>query len=61
MPDERVEAFDVGALAVARAASGDTYLEFLRRDSMSAGLYVLCDGHGAPYRCRHELSLAPPA
>ena len=44
MPDEQVEAFDVGALAAARAASGDTYLEFLRRDSMSAGLYVLDAG-----------------
>jgi mannose-6-phosphate isomerase-like protein (cupin superfamily) len=41
MPEEQAEAFDAGALSAARAASGDTYLEFLRRDSMSAGLYVL--------------------
>jgi mannose-6-phosphate isomerase-like protein (cupin superfamily) len=44
MPDEQVEAFDVGALGAAQAASNDPYLEFLRRDSMSAGLYVLDAG-----------------
>src|SRR5262245_15913718 len=44
MPDEQAEAFDVGALGAAQAASGAEYLEFLRRGSMSAGLYVLDAG-----------------
>jgi mannose-6-phosphate isomerase-like protein (cupin superfamily) len=53
MPDEQVEAFEIGALGAAQAASNDPYLEFLRRDSMSAGLYVLDAGaldHQQPHQ-----------
>jgi mannose-6-phosphate isomerase-like protein (cupin superfamily) len=51
--DERpVEAFDVASLEAARAElqhrTGELYLEFLRRDSMSCGLYVLEAGGADP-------------
>ena len=36
--------WDVPQLAERQQQSGDPYLEFLRRDSLSAGLYVLCAG-----------------
>ena len=36
-----MEAFEVDGLEAARSAAGELYHEFLRRDSMSAGLYVL--------------------
>lgn len=36
-----MDAFDLEALLDAQAAGGRAYLEFLRRDEMSAGLYVL--------------------
>jgi mannose-6-phosphate isomerase-like protein (cupin superfamily) len=37
----RVDAFEVDGLEAARAAAGELYHEFLRRDSMSVGLYAL--------------------
>jgi mannose-6-phosphate isomerase-like protein (cupin superfamily) len=37
----RMDAFEVDGLEAARSAAGELYHEFLRRDSMSAGLYVL--------------------
>jgi mannose-6-phosphate isomerase-like protein (cupin superfamily) len=36
-----MEAFEVDGLEAARSAAGELYHEFLRRESMSAGLYVL--------------------
>ena len=45
MDEPPVETFDVPSLEEARAEvqhrTGELYLEFLRRDSMSCGLYVL--------------------
>jgi quercetin dioxygenase-like cupin family protein len=47
-----LEAFDVASLEEARAEvqhrTGELYLEFLRRDSMSCGLYVLEPGADDP-------------
>jgi quercetin dioxygenase-like cupin family protein len=47
-----VESFDVASLEEARAEvqhrTGELYLEFLRRDSMSCGLYVLEAGATDP-------------
>jgi len=47
-----VESFDVPTLEEARAQvqyrTGEPYLEFLRRDSMSCGLYVLEPGATDP-------------
>jgi mannose-6-phosphate isomerase-like protein (cupin superfamily) len=47
-----VETFDAASLAAARdeleRRTGDLYLEFLRRDSMSCGLYVLDAGAADP-------------
>jgi mannose-6-phosphate isomerase-like protein (cupin superfamily) len=47
-----VESFDVPSLEAARAEAQDRtdelYLEFLRRDSMSCGLYVLEPGADDP-------------
>jgi mannose-6-phosphate isomerase-like protein (cupin superfamily) len=37
----RMDAFEIDGLEAARSAAGDLYHEFLHRDSMSAGLYVL--------------------
>jgi mannose-6-phosphate isomerase-like protein (cupin superfamily) len=37
----RMDAFEVDGLEAARSAAGELYHEFLRRDSMSAGLSVL--------------------
>jgi mannose-6-phosphate isomerase-like protein (cupin superfamily) len=37
----RMEAFEVDGIEAARSAAGELYHEFLRQDSMSAGLYVL--------------------
>jgi mannose-6-phosphate isomerase-like protein (cupin superfamily) len=46
------EAFDLPSLEAARAElqrrTGELYLEFLRRDSMSCGLYVLEAGAADP-------------
>ena len=36
-----MDAFETSQLEAERAASGGLYLEFLRRDSMSLGLYTL--------------------
>jgi mannose-6-phosphate isomerase-like protein (cupin superfamily) len=52
MPDEQVEAFEIGALGRRRRVRRP-YLEFLRRASMSAGLYVLDAGaldHQQPHQ-----------
>jgi mannose-6-phosphate isomerase-like protein (cupin superfamily) len=37
----RMDAFEIDGLEASRAAAGQLYHEFLRRDSMSVGLYVL--------------------
>jgi mannose-6-phosphate isomerase-like protein (cupin superfamily) len=53
-----VETFDVPSLEEARAEvqhrTGELYLEFLRRDSMSCGLYVLEPGADDPQEPHHE-------
>jgi len=51
-----VEAFDVPSLEAARAQgrTGELYLEFLRRDSMSCGLYVLEPGADDPQEPHQE-------
>ena len=36
-----MQAFEVDGLEAARSAASERYHEFLRRDSMSAGLYVV--------------------
>ena len=36
-----MDVFEVDGIDAMRAAAGELYHEFLRRDSMSAGLYVL--------------------
>ena len=52
MDEPPVESFDVASLEEARGEvqhrTGELYLEFLRRDSMSCGLYVLEAGAGDP-------------
>ena len=58
MDEPPVEAFDVPSLETARAQlqdrTGGLYLEFLRRDSMSCGLYVLEPGAEDPQTPHHE-------
>jgi mannose-6-phosphate isomerase-like protein (cupin superfamily) len=53
-----VETFDVASLEEARAEvqrrTGELYLEFLRRDSMSCGLYVLEAGAADPQEPHQE-------
>jgi mannose-6-phosphate isomerase-like protein (cupin superfamily) len=53
-----VEAFDVPALEAARDElqdrTGELYLEFLRRDSLSCGLYVLEPGAEDPQQPHQE-------
>jgi mannose-6-phosphate isomerase-like protein (cupin superfamily) len=53
-----VETFDAASLEAARAElqgrSGELYLEFLRRDSMSCGLYVLEPGADDPQQPHQE-------
>jgi mannose-6-phosphate isomerase-like protein (cupin superfamily) len=53
-----VERFDAASLEAARAElqhrTGELYLEFLRRDSMSCGLYVLEAGADDPQEPHHE-------
>jgi mannose-6-phosphate isomerase-like protein (cupin superfamily) len=52
------ETFDVPSLEEARAEvqrrTGELYLEFLRRDSMSCGLYVLESGADDPQEPHQE-------
>src|ERR671939_314797 len=43
-----MDAFEIGDVEAARAAAGRLYEEFLRVDSMSAGLYVLEAGSEDP-------------
>ena len=58
MDEPPAETFDVPALEVARAElqerTGELYLEFLRRDSMSCGLYVLEPGADDPQTPHQE-------
>ena len=58
MDEPPAETFDVPALEVARAElqerTGELYLEFLRRDSMSCGLYVLEPGTDDPQEPHQE-------
>ena len=58
MDEPFVETFDVPALEAARAElqrrTGELYLEFLRRDSMSCGLYVLEAGATDPQEPHQE-------
>jgi mannose-6-phosphate isomerase-like protein (cupin superfamily) len=53
-----IESFDVPSLEAARSAlqarTGELYLEFLRRDSMSCGLYVLEPGADDPQEPHQE-------
>ena len=58
MDEPPAETFDVPALEVARAElqerTGEVYLEFLRRDSLSCGLYVLEPGADDPQTPHQE-------
>ena len=58
MDEPPVETFDVPSLEEARAKvqhrTGELYLEFLRRDSMSCGLYVLEPGADDPQEPHQE-------
>ena len=58
MDEPPVEAFDAASLEEARAEvqhrTGELYLEFLRRDSMSCGLYVLEAGAADPQEPHQE-------
>ena len=58
MDEPPVEAFDLPALAAARdelrRRSGELYLEFLRRESLSCGLYVLEAGTDDPQEPHQE-------
>ena len=58
MDEPPVETFDVPSLEEARAEvqhrTGELYLEFLRRDSMSCGLYVLEAGADDPQEPHQE-------
>ena len=58
MDEPPVESFDVDSLEEARAEvqrrTGELYLEFLRRDSMSCGLYVLEAGATDPQEPHQE-------
>ena len=58
MDEPAVEAFDAASLEEARAEvqhrTGELYLEFLRRDSMSCGLYVLEAGADDPQEAHRE-------
>ena len=58
MDEPPVETFDVPSLEEARAEvqhrTGELYLEFVRRDSMSCGLYVLEPGADDPQEPHQE-------
>ena len=58
MDEPGVEVFDVPSLEQARAdtqrRTGELYLEFLRRESMSCGLYVLEAGADDPQEPHQE-------
>ena len=58
MDEPPAEAFDIPSLEEARAEAqrrtGEPYLEFLRRDSMSCGLYVLEAGADDPQEPHQE-------
>lgn len=48
------DAFEVGDLLTERERSGNRYLEFLRSDSLSVGLYVLPEGSHDPQQPHTE-------
>jgi mannose-6-phosphate isomerase-like protein (cupin superfamily) len=50
----RMEAFEVDGLEASRSAAGELYHEFLRVDSMSAGLYVLRAREEDPQRPHNQ-------
>ena len=58
MDEPPVESFDVASLEEARAEvqhrTGELYLEFVRRESMSCGLYVLEAGATDPQEPHQE-------
>ncbi len=58
MDEPPVETFDLASLEQARARlqrrTGELYLEFLRRDSLSCGLYVLEPGADDPQEPHRE-------
>ncbi len=58
MDEPPVETFEVASLEAARAElqgrTGELYLEFLRRDSLSCGLYVLEPGAHDPQQPHQE-------
>ncbi len=43
-----MEAFEIADVVAQRAESGDLYLEFLRTQSLSCGVYVLAAGSSDP-------------
>ena len=49
-----MEAFMIEELIAKQAAGGRPYLEFLRRESMSLGLYALPAGGKDPQQPHHE-------
>src|SRR4051794_22154110 len=56
MADEKrtYERFETAALIADQLVSGKQYLEFLRRDSLSCGLYVLDAGANDDQQPHHE-------
>lgn len=58
VPEPPAEAFDLpglrGAQAAAHAGTGELYLEFLRRNSLSCGLYALEAGAEDPQQPHRE-------
>lgn len=54
MSNPKASAYNVVTLDQQRAATGKAYHEFLRRTSMSAGLYVLPAGGTDPQKPHHE-------
>jgi quercetin dioxygenase-like cupin family protein len=49
-----MDVFDIAAVACARAESGKLYREFLRRDTLSVGLYELAAGSEDPQKPHAE-------
>ena len=57
-----MDAFETSQLEAERAASGNLYLEFLRRDSVSLGLYTLDAGAEdpqTPHTSRRASQISP--
>jgi mannose-6-phosphate isomerase-like protein (cupin superfamily) len=53
-PGQSYERFEASALLAQQIVRGDAYTEFLRRDSMSAGLYILEAGSDDPQQPHSE-------